>query len=189
MRQWEVELTGAGEHRIQVDLRAPVGCGPCAKALSLAIPEVASTSLELDFSHRESDIIIGTNEDFGQKDLGDGKGTRLSAHLSPRSKLDVSWSDRRRCRLTRLHRLLTAQGEIAIDIDEQQCADPLVMGDPLCAGHGPEPGDPDRRRGRGHGASARRSIDGRGHGRDARGGQADDPAGDPLRPARRNGWS
>ena len=82
-QEWQVRLTGGGEHRVQVDLRAPVSVDPARKTLSLAIPEAASTSVELDFSRRESDIIIGANENFGQKALGDGKGTRLTAHLSP----------------------------------------------------------------------------------------------------------
>ena len=92
---------------------------PARKTLSLAIPEAASTSLDLDFSERESDIIIGANEYFGQKDLGDGKGTRLTAHLSPRSKLVVSWTNNADSGARNLP-LLTAQGEIAIDIDSEQ---------------------------------------------------------------------
>jgi len=116
---WQVKLTGRGEHRIQVDLRASASVQPTRKTLSLAIPEAASTRVELDFSPRESDIIIGANEDFGQKALGDGKGTRLTAHLSPRSKLDVSWTGNSDSGADN-PALLTAQGGIAIDIDVQQ---------------------------------------------------------------------
>ena len=72
--------------------------------------------MELDFSHRESDITIGANEDFGQRELDDGNGSRLSAHLTPRSKLDVSWTDRGESGAQNAP-LLTAQGEIAIDVD------------------------------------------------------------------------
>ena len=75
--------------------------------------------MELGLFPRESDIVIGANEDFGQKDLGDGKGTRLTAHLSPRSKLDVSWTSNADSG-AKNPPLLTAQGEIAIDIDEEQ---------------------------------------------------------------------
>jgi len=118
-QEWQVKLTGGGEHRIQVDLRAPVSVDPARKTLSLAIPEAASTTVELDFSRRESDILIGANEDFGQKVLADGKGTRLTAHLSPRSKLDVSWTNNADSGAENPP-LLTAQGGIAIDIDAQQ---------------------------------------------------------------------
>ncbi len=63
--QWQVKLGGEGEHRIRVELRAPIKRGPGRKSLSLAIPEAASTAVDLDFSHGESDIIIGENEVFG----------------------------------------------------------------------------------------------------------------------------
>ena len=117
--EWQVSLTGEGQHRIRVDLRVATSADPTRRRLSLAIPEAASTRVELDFSHRETDIIIGANEDFGQHDLGAGKGTRLTAHLSPRSKVEVSWSDSADS-LGKAPPLLTAQGEIAIEVDAQQ---------------------------------------------------------------------
>ena len=89
------------------------------KSLSLAIPEAASTGVDLDFSHGESDITIGENEVLGQHEPGNGKETHLTAHLSPRSKLDVSWTSDADAG-TRNSPLLTAKGEIAIDIDEEQ---------------------------------------------------------------------
>jgi len=118
-KEWQVKLAGEGEHHVQVELKVPVSAKPTRKTLSLAIPLAASTSLELDFSERESDIIIGENEYFGQKDLGDGKGTRLTAHLWPRSTLVVSWTNAADSG-ARNPALLTAQGEIAIDIDSEQ---------------------------------------------------------------------
>ena len=65
---------------------------PARKSFSLAIPEAASTGVDLDFSHGESDITIGDDEVLGQHEPGDGKEAHLTAHLSPRSKLDVSWT-------------------------------------------------------------------------------------------------
>ena len=62
---------------------------------------------------------MGDNEVFGQHEPGDGKGTHLTAHLSPRSKLDVSWTSDAEAG-ARNPPLLTAKGEIAIDIDEEQ---------------------------------------------------------------------
>ena len=114
----QVRLSGAGEHRIRIEVRAAVTVEAARKRLLLAIPEAASTYLELDFSGRETDIIIGANEDFGQRDLGAGKGTRLTAHLWPRSKLEVSWLDN--AEAGGQPPLLTAQGEIAIEIDANQ---------------------------------------------------------------------
>ncbi len=118
-QEWRVQLSGPGEHRIQVEFRAPVRTDPAKKWLSVPIPEAASTRLELDFLDRESDIVVGSNEDFGLKNLGDGKPTRLLAHLSPRSKLEVSWAAGEGSGAGSSP-LLTAQGEIAVDIDADQ---------------------------------------------------------------------
>ncbi len=116
-RQWQVRLAGSGAHRVEIELRLAVRANPAREALSLAIPEAASTVVELEFSRRVSDVMIGTDEEFGQQEQGEGKGSRLTAHLSPRSKLDVSWA----CADSGAKKpLLTAQGEIAIDIDLEQ---------------------------------------------------------------------
>src|SRR5262249_14920488 len=88
-------------------------------SLSLAIPEAPSTSLELDFDHRQPDLIIGSNEAYGQVSLPDGRGSRLSAHLSPRSRVDVNWAVEAESG-DRNPPLLTPQGDIAIDIDSEQ---------------------------------------------------------------------
>jgi hypothetical protein len=117
--EWQVRILGEGEHRIRVDVRAAVSTELARKRLSVAIPEAASTRLELDFAGRESDVVVGANEDFGQTALGPGKGTRLMAQLSPRSKLEVAWLDNAESG-AQPPPLLTVQGEIAIEIDAQQ---------------------------------------------------------------------
>ncbi len=118
-REWQVRVTGEGEHRIRIELVATVSSELARKRLSLAIPEAASTSLELDFGGRASDVTIGANEDFGQNDPGRGRGKPVRAHLSPRSRLEVSWLDD--VESSGQHPpLLTAQGEIAVEIDAQQ---------------------------------------------------------------------
>ena len=71
------------------------------------------------FARHESDLIIGTNEVFQSVDLPDGKGTRLTAQLFPRSRIDLSWANDAESGVQDLP-LLTAQGEIAIDIDPEQ---------------------------------------------------------------------
>ncbi len=117
--QWEVNLEGEGEHRIFVEMRAPIGVALAHRSLSLAIPEAASTAVDLDFSNGESNIVIGANEVAGPRDGTTGKGAHLTAHLSPRSKLDVSWTGNADAGAANPP-LLTAQGEIAIDIDDEQ---------------------------------------------------------------------
>ena len=117
--RWLVELVRHGTHRVEVDLRCPLMTRPARAALSLAIPEAPSTSLELDFDRRETDLIVGANEVYGQADLPDGKGSRLSAHLTPRPRIEVSWAVDTEVP-GRNPPLLTAQGDIAIDIDSEQ---------------------------------------------------------------------
>ncbi len=117
--RWQVEVTGRGRHLVEVDLRAAVMAKPARKALSLAIPEAASTSLDVAFARHESDLLIGANEVFQSVDLPDGKGTRLTAQLSPRSRIDLSWANDAEAG-GHEPPLLTAQGEIAIDIDSDQ---------------------------------------------------------------------
>ncbi len=116
---WEVELTGRGRHRVEVDLRAQVTAKPARKAVSLAIPLAASTSLDVEFARHESDIIIGTDEVFQAIDLPGGMGTRLTAVLKPRARIEVSWANDTDSG-GQVPPLLTAQGEIAIDIDPEQ---------------------------------------------------------------------
>ncbi len=116
---WEVELTGRGVHRIAVDLRCPLTTRPARAGLSLAIPAASSTSLDLDFDRRQQDLIVGTNEVYGQSDLPGGQGSRMSARLTPRSRIDVSWAVEAQAGAGDAP-LLTAQGDIAIDVDSEQ---------------------------------------------------------------------
>ena len=117
--RWQVELSGRGRHLVEVELRSAVMSKPARKTLSIAIPYAASTSVDLEFARRESDIIVGTNEDYRSLDLPDGKGTRFTAQLSPRSRIDLSWANEAQSGSQDLP-LLTAQGEIAVDIDSDQ---------------------------------------------------------------------
>jgi hypothetical protein len=116
---WQVKISGTGEHRVEVDLRVPLSVDPARKTLSVAIALAASTALELIFAQRETDIIIGANEDIGRQDPVPGQGIRLTAPLSPRSRLEVSWTNDADPGAQGLP-LLTAQGGIAVDIDSEQ---------------------------------------------------------------------
>lgn len=117
-RRWEVELVGRGRHLIEVELRCPVATRPARASLELAIPEAPSTSLELDFDRNPPDLVVGGDEVFGAAERSDGQGWRLSARLSPRSRLDVSWADG--AEAGGGTSVLTAQGDIAIEIDPEQ---------------------------------------------------------------------
>ncbi len=117
--RWQIELVGRGRHRVSVPFRCPLTTDPARESLAIEIPEALSTALELDFDRREPDLIVGANEVYGQSDLPDGKGARLSARLSPRSRVAVSWAvDAESGR--RNPPILVAQGDIALDIDPEQ---------------------------------------------------------------------
>jgi hypothetical protein len=116
--RWEVRLAGRGRHVVEIALRCPLTSRPARSSLGLDIPEAPSTSLELDFDRAEPDLIVGADEVYGQAELPGGKGWRLSAQLSPRPRVDVSWADG--AEPGGDAPLLTAQGDIAIEIDHEQ---------------------------------------------------------------------
>ncbi|WP_422925377.1 hypothetical protein [Singulisphaera sp. PoT] len=113
---WQVELRGAGEHKLQVDLKVRLRSSTEGQHLDLAIPEAASTEVRFDVDQVLKDATATSSESLELTPIREGNGTRVSAHLSPRSRLDVSWrveSDP----AAQLPPLLTMQGEIAIDLD------------------------------------------------------------------------
>ncbi|HWE39919.1 MAG TPA: hypothetical protein VG406_25435 [Isosphaeraceae bacterium] len=118
---WEVELRGRGRHAVEVTLPVPVRLGPDGHQLDLAIPEAASTRLDLTVGPGVVEAVVGARGRVEVEPVEGGHRTRLSAHLPPRSALDVSWKledDPGR----NLPPLLTAQGEIALEIDRAGCA-------------------------------------------------------------------
>ncbi len=118
-RRWEVLVEGAGTHKIEVALRADVISSLARRSITLATPEAASTSLELDFPDEETDVLVAGNEDYGLSPVPGGKGRRLSARLSPRSRIEASWSTKRDRELG-LAPVLTAEGDVAIELDLDQ---------------------------------------------------------------------
>jgi hypothetical protein len=117
--QWQVKLAGEGEHHVQVELKVPLSADRERRSLSLAIPEAQSTSLALDIARGATDIVVGSNEQFGLKDLADQGRQRLTTYVSPRSKLDLSWARRSDSGVDSTP-LMTVQGEIEVDVDQQQ---------------------------------------------------------------------
>ena len=90
---WDVLLEGSGAHRLILSLERPVQVSPDRRHLELAIPEALSTSLELEVPRAVRDVDLGTGESVGKTVLSNGKGTRLTAHVSPRSRLTLDWRD------------------------------------------------------------------------------------------------
>ena len=114
--QWEVRLEGAGPHRLGFDLKVPVNMSLDQKHLTMAIPEAPSTYFELVVPRPVRDVDIASGGSVGKTLLADGKGTRLSAHLSPRSRLILDWTDEANSGPLPPP-LLSAQWEIAIEPD------------------------------------------------------------------------
>jgi hypothetical protein len=114
--RWEVRLEGTGRHTLVADLQVPVKLNPERKHLDLGIPLAASTYLELEIPARVQDVALGTGEPVGKAPLAGGKGTRLSAHLTPRSRLALEWSDESMSP-AQYAPLLAAQVEIAVHAD------------------------------------------------------------------------
>ncbi|WP_406695456.1 hypothetical protein V5E97_30990 [Singulisphaera sp. Ch08] len=113
---WEVELSGQGEHRVQVDLKVRLRSTTEGRSLELGIPEAPSTQVELDVDQVVSDAQAGPVEPVNREPIRAGKGTRLSSHLSPRSRLDLGWRVEAEPG-AQLSPLLSIQGDIAIDVD------------------------------------------------------------------------
>ena len=113
---WEVELRGQGHHAVRVEMNVPVRTTVEGHRLDFAIPEAAKTSVELEIGSRVVDALAGDDQRVTVAPIADGKRSRLSAHLTPRSRIDLSW------RIVadpgmQLAPLLSMQGNIAIDID------------------------------------------------------------------------
>ena len=155
--KWEARIEGQGPHRLRLDLKRPVKVSPDRKRLELAIPEAPSTYLELDVPRAVHDVELGSGESIGKTLLPGGKGTRLSAHLAPRSSLALDWSDEANSGPAPPP-LLAAQVEIAINADAESVITQLVVGHPVRAGHGPQAGNPARCAGRGLEAQAGRPV-------------------------------
>ncbi|WP_020466152.1 hypothetical protein [Singulisphaera acidiphila] len=113
---WEVELSGQGEHQVQVDLKVRLRSTTEGRSLELGIPEAPSTQVALDVDQVVSDAQAGPVEPVNREPIREGKGTRLSSHLSPRSRLDLSWRVEAEPG-AQLSPLLSIQGDIAIDVD------------------------------------------------------------------------
>jgi hypothetical protein len=116
--RWEVRLAGAGPHHLRVELQIPVKVSPERKSFDLGIPAAASTYLEFDLPGQVQEAGVGTGEAIGKTPLEGAKGTRLSAHLTPRSRLSLEWGDESNS-LASQAPLLTAQVEIAIHADAE----------------------------------------------------------------------
>ena len=114
-RAWEVELSGRGEHVVRVALIANVATTADGRRIELAIPPAASTRIDLAVPRPVLDAATGPGEPVAVEMTDPRAGARLSARLSPRSRLSLAWRERNDP-ATDLPVLLSARGEIAVDV-------------------------------------------------------------------------
>ncbi|MFO0888673.1 MAG: hypothetical protein U0790_05930, partial [Isosphaeraceae bacterium] len=115
---WEARIQGSGPHQLHCEVKLTLGVSPDRTRLELAIPYALSTSLELDVPRQVFEVDLGTGEGIGRTPLAGGKGTRLSAHLSPRSRLALEWTDEEDNHAAAAP-ILAAKVEIALDADAE----------------------------------------------------------------------
>ena len=114
---WQVELRGGGAHRVRVRSKVPLKATAEGHRLEFAIPEAASTRFRLDVPEQVVGAVAGGEPvDRAPMTIKGRAATRLSAHLSPRSRLELSWQVEAEPG-ARLGPLLSIRGEIAVDID------------------------------------------------------------------------
>jgi hypothetical protein len=115
-RSWQVELKGQGEHLVRVNLLAPVRSTVDGRRLELAVPPASSTRIDLIIPQNVLDASTGLNEPVEMVPGPENHGVKLSARLSPRSRLDLAWRERADPAI-KLPTLLSAQGEISLEIE------------------------------------------------------------------------
>jgi len=113
---WEVELRDQGHHAVRVDVNVPVRTTVEGHRIEFATPEAATTSVEFEIGSRVIDARAGDGQRATVAPIAGGNRSRISAHLTPRSRIELSW------RIVadpgfQLAPLLSMRGNIAIDID------------------------------------------------------------------------
>lgn len=112
---WQVEVRGRGEHQLRIQVLVPVATTAERRSLTMAIPEAPSTRVLLDVPQRVAGALAGARDPLALESLDSGTTTRLSAHLPPRDKLEISWRVGTEPAPPPAP-LIAAQGEIAIDV-------------------------------------------------------------------------
>lgn len=113
---WQVEVRGAGRHVVRVELLAPVKAGAEGHTLTLEIPEAATTHVDLQVGSGVISASAGTRDPLAIEPVEGGQRTRLSAHLTSRPRLELTWRVAAEPG-AQLPPLLAAKGEIALEVD------------------------------------------------------------------------
>lgn len=127
-RGWSVQLPPSSESSRLVEIRlpVPVRSTPEGLSLELAIPEAPSTRLELSMGGRVASASLGPDQPLpveavppdleSRPDLPE-IASRVSARVTPRANLSVSWTPRVEEDRAALPALLTAEGTVELRVD------------------------------------------------------------------------
>jgi hypothetical protein len=114
---WLMRMAGRGEHRARVRLLAPIKPTADGDRLELAIPEAATTRITLIVPGKVVDATTGTRE-IAREPIDQGVSTRLSASLTPRSRIELTWRVEADS-TAQLSPLLFVEGKIEVEVDTQ----------------------------------------------------------------------
>ncbi len=114
---WEVELRGKGSHRIQVRLLTSLKPTAEGERVEIAIPESPSTHVSIDVPGTVAEAVAGAR-DLAREPIDSGKRTRLSAHLTPRALLELTWRLEADSNI-QISPLAALEGNVALEIDSQ----------------------------------------------------------------------
>lgn len=121
---WQVKVQGEGLHRVKVALSGRVLAAPGSpegRRLEWAIPEAATTRLQLVVGPSAVEVAVtgpgGVREPLAVEAVEGGQRNRVSASLTPRKRLELSWQAAAEAGPAAAPPLLTAQGEIALEVE------------------------------------------------------------------------
>jgi hypothetical protein len=114
---WEVQLAGPGRGEVAVGILLPVRSVGDARRIELAIPEAPTTRLDVTVPAALREARTGPREPVSpRREAGrEAASSRLTADLTPRSRIALEWTPAES--RDRLPALLSAQGEIALDVE------------------------------------------------------------------------
>ena len=115
-RGWAVELSGRGEHRLSVNLIAPIRSILDRRRIELTLPSASSTSLDILLPSSVVEATTGPNEEARLTANLAESGVSLSARLSPRPRIEVAWRENADPSSS-LPTMLSARGEISLEVE------------------------------------------------------------------------
>ena len=90
---WGVSLPDQGEYEVSIRFRTRISIRGAGRRLQLAIPETASSSIDLRIMEPAEELKLGSRQIPLDRDTGHNTGwSSLKTSISPRSVLDLTWT-------------------------------------------------------------------------------------------------